>query len=45
VRSTDGSYTDGTRDADGMRTWSRSSKNERYASRISCELRGGGVIS
>ena len=41
VSSTDGSYDDGINDADGMRLWSRSSKNERYVSRISADDRGG----
>ena len=35
VSSTDGSYDGGTSDADGMRRWSRSSKNDRKRSRIS----------
>src|SRR4051794_6281177 len=38
VRSTEGSYDEGTSDADGMRRWPRSSKNDRYFSRISSAL-------
>src|SRR4051812_9031667 len=40
VRSTDGSYEEGTSDADGMRRWPRSSKYDRYFSRISSALTG-----
>src|SRR5437868_1904377 len=35
VSSTEGSYDDGTSDADGTRRWPRSSKNDKYFSRIS----------
>src|SRR4051794_22241389 len=34
VSRTEGSYEGGTSEADAMRLWSRSSKNDRYCSRI-----------
>jgi hypothetical protein len=41
VSSTEGSYEDGTSEAEGIRLWSRSSKNDKNCSRISSAVTGG----
>src|SRR5262245_13635286 len=45
VRSTDGSCTEGTSDAEGTIMWSRSSKNSRYVLRISSAFIGPSLRS